>query len=581
MRSALWCALLCSIATGAAAQEKEVTFEEPAPVTVSGFAVGLTDYDRVTRSNTFAAGKSGLSLFKPVGDAYLFAQLTTALEDGASSTEIDNLLASWTPHTANKWSLAFGRFDAPIGFERDDEPLNLIPTKSFSFTYARPGKLTGVQVHYTASPRVDVWGVVANGWDVTVDNNRGKTGLARIQVIPIPWVTLGFTGVYGPERDSSDANQRSLFSSDLTIDRGRLIVGAEANFGRDQQSGGNPSWRAAAVTAFLKMSRQVGLTARYDQMEDTHGLLTGTPQILRSVTLGPMWYFSTAPKASSATSSTHDSTSPRSRCAPPSARTGRPRRSSPVPRARCRARTPRVCSSWSTCFRGGRGHHAVRLATLGRPRQMARNRTARHVGAILRVRGGNGRAVRWVHAPERGGDICRCRDVHADAAGDHDGRAASDVDGRLRRTRGPHRRHQVADPGHSRARPDVRTHRGRPGRRGRRALVAATLGARPDRPPVCGALARLRRDVAHQTRFAAFRDRDHRRWVGDGRRLSHRRGVGYPPDVVVTRKRLTDELPDSRGGDRRDAPHHSYRRAGQAFGRRAGALAGGRCVCRP
>src|SRR5438034_11692225 len=42
------------------------------------------------------------------------------------------------------------------------------------------------------------------------------------------------------------------------------------------------------------MSRQFGLTARYDQMEDTDGRLTGTPQILRSVTVGPMWYFSTA-----------------------------------------------------------------------------------------------------------------------------------------------------------------------------------------------------------------------------------------------------------------------------------------------
>ena len=294
MRSALWSALLCGVGMSAAAQQRAVTFEEPPPVSITGFAVGRADYDRVARSNSFTAGKIGVSLFKPVGDAYLFAQLTTALEDGASSTEIDNFLVSWTPHTANKWSLAFGRFDAPIGFERDDEPLNLIPTNSFNFTYARPGKLTGVQVHYTASSRVDVWGVVANGWDVTVDNNRGKTGLARIQWIPIPWVTLGFTGVYGPERDSSDANQRSLFSSDLTIDRGRLIVGAEANFGREQQSGGNPSWRAAAVTAFLKMSRQVGLTARYDQMEDTDGLLTGTPQILRSVTVGPMWYFSNA-----------------------------------------------------------------------------------------------------------------------------------------------------------------------------------------------------------------------------------------------------------------------------------------------
>src|SRR3989449_6627422 len=222
MRSALCSVLLCGVAFGAAAQEREVTFEETPPVSITGFAVGRVDYDRVARTNSFTAGKIGVSLFKPAGDAYVFAQLTTALDGaGEAATEIDNLLVSWTPRTANQWTLAFGRFDAPIGFERDDEPLNLIPTNSFNFTFARPGKLTGVQAHYTASPRVDVWGVIANGWDVTADNNRGKTGLARIQWIPIPWVTLGFTGVYGPERDSSDANQRSLFSSDLTIDRGR------------------------------------------------------------------------------------------------------------------------------------------------------------------------------------------------------------------------------------------------------------------------------------------------------------------------------------------------------------------------
>ena len=68
--------------------------------------------------------------------------MTTALEGGEASTEIDNLLVSWTPQRANRWTLAFGRFDAPIGFERDDEPLNLVATNSFNFTYARPVKLT-------------------------------------------------------------------------------------------------------------------------------------------------------------------------------------------------------------------------------------------------------------------------------------------------------------------------------------------------------------------------------------------------------------------------------------------------------
>ncbi len=296
MRSALCSVLLCGVAFGAAAQEREVTFEEAPPVSVTGFAVGRADYDRIARTNSFTAGKVGVSLFKPVGDAYLFAQLTTALDgSGEAATEIDNLLVSWTPRTANQWTVAFGRFDSPIGFERDDEPLNLIPTNSFTFTYARPGKLTGVQVHYTASPRLDVWAVAANGWDATVDNNRGKTALARAQFIPIPWVTVGVTGVYGPEQASTDRQQRSLLSSDLTVDRGRLILGAELNLGRERTSGSaTATWRGAAGTVFLRVARKLGVTARYDQMEDTDGLLTGTPQILRSVTVGPMWYFSSA-----------------------------------------------------------------------------------------------------------------------------------------------------------------------------------------------------------------------------------------------------------------------------------------------
>src|SRR5438128_4910176 len=229
MRSALVGALLCGVAIAAAAQERPVTFEEPQPVAVTGFAVGRAAYDRVLRANTFAAGKIGVSLFKPVGEAYLFAQLTTALEGGEAATEIDNLLVSWTPRRANRWTLAFGRFDAPIGFERDDEPLNLIATTSFNFAYARPGKLTGVQLHYTVTPRFELWGVAAHGCDVAAGNHRGQTALARAQGIPLPWPSLGGTGVYGAERDATDAHQRSVLSSDLTVDRGRLIAGAELN----------------------------------------------------------------------------------------------------------------------------------------------------------------------------------------------------------------------------------------------------------------------------------------------------------------------------------------------------------------
>src|SRR3989454_11302879 len=111
MRNTLCGVLLCGCAASAAAQGTPVTFEEPQPVAVTGFAVGRADYDRLARSNSFTAGKIGVRLFKPVGEAYLFAQLATTLEDGETPTEIGNLLVSWTPQRPNRWTAACGRFD--------------------------------------------------------------------------------------------------------------------------------------------------------------------------------------------------------------------------------------------------------------------------------------------------------------------------------------------------------------------------------------------------------------------------------------------------------------------------------------
>src|SRR5207237_10737162 len=97
MCRAPWCALLCCVAVPAAAQERAVTFEEPQPVTVTGFAVGGADYARLDRSNTLTAGKIGVRLVKPVGDAYLFAQLTTAPDGRAAARAVDTLRLTRTP----------------------------------------------------------------------------------------------------------------------------------------------------------------------------------------------------------------------------------------------------------------------------------------------------------------------------------------------------------------------------------------------------------------------------------------------------------------------------------------------------
>src|SRR6267142_895296 len=143
-----------------AAQGGNADLEEKTPLVVSGFAVGLGSYDRNLAQSAALGSKIALSLFRPWSDQlYLFAQLTTHLEQadsGAVEThiEIDNLIINWTPAKLTALSLSFGRFDAPIGFERDDEPLNLIPTASFTLENARPVKFTGLLARYTVSPKI-------------------------------------------------------------------------------------------------------------------------------------------------------------------------------------------------------------------------------------------------------------------------------------------------------------------------------------------------------------------------------------------------------------------------------------------
>src|SRR5437773_10048489 len=93
LRTAL-CGALLSLAAGAAgAQEREVTFEAPKPVTVSGFAVGLFSWDREQAANSALASKLAVSLFRPWSDnLYLFGQLTTHVapgDSGATTTEIE------------------------------------------------------------------------------------------------------------------------------------------------------------------------------------------------------------------------------------------------------------------------------------------------------------------------------------------------------------------------------------------------------------------------------------------------------------------------------------------------------------
>src|SRR6266581_1348010 len=281
-KSTIWLVvLLVAFGRRGAAQGGNAPVEETTPLVVSGFAVGTARYDRNLAQNGAMASKVGLSFFRPWSDQlYLFAQLTTHLEkadSGAVETHvaIDNLIINWTPARLTALTLSFGRFDAPIGFERDDEPLNLIPTTSFTFENARPVKFTGLLARYTLNPKVSVLGLVANGWDRVADNNSGKTAGLKVQVFPAATTAVGLGLFYGSEEDSTNGSQRTLLTTDATYQPlARLILQGEAHHGTQRVAGFPVGWTGVVAQMFWRVGRATGLTIRGDVLDDPDGART-------------------------------------------------------------------------------------------------------------------------------------------------------------------------------------------------------------------------------------------------------------------------------------------------------------------
>ena len=293
----IWKSTICFVgllvAVGQRVTAQDASLEEKTPLVVSGFAVGLGSYDHNLAQSTALGSKLALSIFRPWSDQlYLFGQLTTHLEQADSgppetAIEIDNLIINWTPAHLTALTLSFGRFDAPIGFERDDEPLNLVPTTSFTFENARPVKFTGLMARYTLNPKISVLGLVANGWDQEADNNSGKTAGFKLQAFPTSGLAVAAGALYGPEEDSTNGAQRTLITGDATWQpMPRLIVQAEAHHGSQQST----TWTGVVGQAFWRAGRSTGLTIRGEVMNDPDGARTGTAQKLSSVTISP-WYF--------------------------------------------------------------------------------------------------------------------------------------------------------------------------------------------------------------------------------------------------------------------------------------------------
>jgi len=292
---------------------------------INGFAVGDYNYRFSNDENGFESSVLAVSLFRALSDRIsFFGQVTvhrgeespfvdrTATnpargrfgakrvfaaqaedQSNAFEAEIDNLQVVWAASPQRGLSLTFGKFDSPLAIERDDAPLNFQATPSFVFQFARPVKFTGLLVRETFSPTFEGYVILANGWDVSSDNNRAKTGALYGVWSPRSSAHFGLGVIHGAEKDSRTGDPRTTGVATILVQQtSSWVWGEEIVYGSEPHSaidGGTARWFGDMFFTHHRLGAHWAVTVRTDYLDDIDGSRTGHRQVVRSFTVSPQY----------------------------------------------------------------------------------------------------------------------------------------------------------------------------------------------------------------------------------------------------------------------------------------------------
>jgi Putative beta-barrel porin-2, OmpL-like. bbp2 len=287
---------------------------------INGFAAGNFNYNFNTDENSFESSVLAVSLFRALSDRVSFfgqvavsregpgpfvANALTArirplasrsvaqVDTNSFQASIDNLQLSWAAEPSSGLAIVLGKFDSPLAIERDDAPLNFQATPSFVFDFGRPVKFTGVMARDTLSPQFEGYAILANGWDVSSDNNRAKTGALYGIWSPLPIAHFGLGVIHGAEKDNRTGDPRTTGVATILVQQtDSWVWGEEFVYGREPRSAqgsGAAEWFGDMFFTHYRLAKHWAVTLRTDYFDDIGGSRTGRRQILRSFTLSPQY----------------------------------------------------------------------------------------------------------------------------------------------------------------------------------------------------------------------------------------------------------------------------------------------------
>ncbi len=177
-----------------------------------------------------------------------------------------------------------------------DSQYNINYTRSTLFWFAQPAYFTGFRVDYAFSDAVDLKLFLTNGWNNTVDINRGKSGGFQLNVKPHDKLLLSAGYMLGPEQadyavaddalggppratDVPGANGRLRHIADLIIDftpteAFRALLNAD--FVADDAGTSFTKWYGVNLALRYAFTERFSAALRGEYFADPDGVATAT-----------------------------------------------------------------------------------------------------------------------------------------------------------------------------------------------------------------------------------------------------------------------------------------------------------------
>jgi hypothetical protein len=249
----------------------------------------LLDLAQIQLAKEAAMGGLGYKLKVNFGETAKYIH-SAGMGNPGDAYDLTEAYIDYVAAMGNGLKFRFGKFATYLGAEVVEARDNFNYSRSFLYNYATPFTHTGLMAGYKFSDAFTANVYLVNGWDVSDDNNKGKSVGASFAITPIETVQLTFNFIYGPEQTNNSSNNRFLFDWIGAFKATkRLTFMANIDYGSekdDPKNGGNNSeWYGVAGYAKYEFTEVFSAIIRGEYFDDKNGVRTGIAQKLKEITL--------------------------------------------------------------------------------------------------------------------------------------------------------------------------------------------------------------------------------------------------------------------------------------------------------